>query len=238
MATFTVDGTTDPFMRVELEQGEAIFAERDAMASMSATLKLTGKAKGGVLKSLARAVTTGESFFMQEISAPNGPGSVMLSPRQPGEVLKIDVNDEEWMLSDGAFLAAEESLEIKTVRQKSIGTAIFGGTGGFFQLQVSGTGVLVVSCIGSLREMPIAPGEEILVDSGHAVAWPKSLSMKPTLSTGQGGGIVGKMVGSAKTGEGVVLKFNGGDHGGKVYIASRSRPSFIGWISEQLPSSG
>jgi uncharacterized protein (TIGR00266 family) len=238
MPVFSIDGSTDPFMRVELAQGEAIFAERDAMASMSASLKLTGKAKGGVLKSLARAVTTGESFFMQEISAPDGPGNIMLSPRQPGEVHKIDLDNEEWMLSDGVFLAAEESIAIKTVRQKSLGAAVFGGTGGFFQLQASGSGTLVVSCIGALRKMDVAAGEEIIVDSGHAVAWPKSLSMKASLSTGQGGGIIGKMVGSAKTGEGVVLRFNGGADGGTVLIASRSRPSFIGWISEQMPAKG
>ena len=235
MGQFSIDGTTDPFVRVKLEQGEKISAERDAMAAMSDTLSLGGKAKGGVLKSLARAVTTGESFFMQEITAEHGPGSVMLSPRYPGEVHLIELNNEEWMLSDGAFLAADESLELQTVRQKSIGTALVGGTGGFFQLKVSGTGTLAIAGVGAVREMSVAPGTELIVDSGHAVAWPATLASKASLSTGQGGGFLKKAVGSAKSGEGIVLRFHGGDAGGKILVSSRSRPSLISWINDQLP---
>lgn len=236
MAKFSIDGTTDPFVRVKLDQGEKISAERDAMAAMTDTISLGGKARGGVFKSLARAVTTGESFFMQEITAESGPGSVMLSPRHPGEVHLVELNDDEWMLSDGSFLAGDDSLTLETVRQKSIGTALVGGTGGFFQLKVSGTGTLAVSGVGAVREMKVEPGSELIVDSGHAVAWPASLASKASLSTGQGGGIIKKAVGAAKSGEGIVLRFNGGTEGGKVLVSSRSRPSFIGWISDALPS--
>ena len=236
MAKFSIDGTTDPFVRVKLEQGEKISAERDAMAAMSDTITLGGKARGGIFKSLARAVTTGESFFMQEITAEKGPGSVMLSPRHPGEVHLVELDNDEWMLSDGSYLASDDALTLETVRQKSVGTALVGGTGGFFQLKVSGSGTLAVSGVGAVREMTVAPGTELIVDSGHAVAWPASLSSKASLSTGQGGGFIKKAVGSAKSGEGIVLRFDGGTNGGKVLVSSRARSSFIGWISEQLPS--
>lgn len=236
MAKFSIDGTTDPFVRVQLDQGDKIAAERDAMAAMSDTISLGGKARGGVFKSLARAVTTGESFFMQEMTADKGPGNVMLSPRHPGEVHLIELDNDEWMLSDGSFLAADDSLALETVRQKSIGTALVGGTGGFFQLKVSGSGMLAVSGVGAVRQMKVSAGEELIVDSGHAVAWPASLSSKASLSTGQGGGFIKKAVGSAKSGEGVVLRFDGGTEGGVVLISSRSRPSFIGWITDNSPS--
>ena len=80
MAEFTIQGTTDPFISAQLAPGETVIAEGGAMAAMEDTIVLTGKAKGGVLKSLARAATTGESFFMQHATA-EGERAGSSSPR-------------------------------------------------------------------------------------------------------------------------------------------------------------
>ncbi len=233
MADFSIEGTTDPFLSVQLAQGESVFAEGGAMAAMEDTIDLTGKARGGFLKSIARAATTGESFFMQQANAARGAGHMLFSPGHPGEVRVIDMENGTWSLTDGAFLCAEDSLEIATKRNKSISGSFFGGTGGFFIMTVTGTGKLAVSALGAIKEMPIPPGGELIVDSGHVVAWPNTVEMSASLSTGQKGGVLGKMVGSIKTGEGVVLRFRGG---GTVLVASRAQPAFIGWISSRLPS--
>ena len=47
MPTYSIQGSTDPFVHVELAEGEKIMAERDAMAMMSDTIDLSGKARGG-----------------------------------------------------------------------------------------------------------------------------------------------------------------------------------------------
>ncbi|MGA1016929.1 MAG: TIGR00266 family protein [Phycisphaerales bacterium] len=234
MATFTIQGTTDPFLAAELAQGESIIAEGGAMAAMDDTIVLTGKAQGGVLKSLARMATTGESFFMQHAVAEHGAGRMLLAPGHPGEVRVVELDGDTWSLTDGAFLCAEESLEIATSRNRSIGGSLFGGTGGFFIMKVSGSGKLGVSALGAIHEMPVPAGGELVVDSGHVVAGPDSLEMSASLSTGQGGGFFGKVVGSIKSGEGVVLRFKGS---GSVLIASRAQPAFIGWISSRMPKS-
>ncbi|MDE0888407.1 MAG: TIGR00266 family protein [Phycisphaerales bacterium] len=234
MAEFSIQGSTDPFLAAELAQGETVVAEGGAMAAMDHTIVLTGKAKGGVLKSLARAATTGESFFMQHATAQDGPGRILFAPGHPGEVRVVELNDDSWSLTDGAFLCAEDSLEIATKRNKSMSGSFFGGTGGFFIMNVSGTGKLVVSALGAIQEMAIPKDGELIVDSGHVVGWPSTAEMTASLSTGQGGGILGKMVGSVKTGEGVVLRFKGT---GKILVASRAQPAFIGWISSRIPKS-
>lgn len=234
MADFKTIGTSDPFLEVMLDQGETIVAEGGAMAAMDASIDLTGKARGGFLKSIARAATTGESFFMQHATAARGGGKMLLAPGFPGEVRIIEVNGGGWSLTDGAFLCAEESLEIETKRNKSMGGALFGGTGGFFIMHVTGRGTLAVSALGSITEMTIPPGGELIVDSGHVVAWPDTVSMSSSLSTSEGGGLMGKVVGSMKTGEGIVLRFSGE---GSVLVASRAQPAFIGWISSHMPSS-
>ena len=206
MAEFTIQGTTDPFISAQLAQDETVIAEGGAMAAMEDTIVLTGKAKGGVLKSLARAATTGESFFMQQATAEGGTGRILFAPGHLGEVRVVELSGDSWSLTDGAFLCAEDSLEIATKRNKSISGSFFGGTGGFFIMNVSGSGKLCVSALGAIQEM----------------------------STDQGGGFLGKVVGSVKTGEGVVLRFKGT---GKILVASRAQPAFIGWISSRIPSS-
>ena len=101
-------------------------------------------------------------------------------------------------------------------------------------MEASGTGTLAVSALGAIREMSVPPGGELIVDSGHVVAWPDTLEMSASLATKQGSGMLGKMVGAAKTGEGFVLRFRGE---GSVLVASRAQSAFIGWISSRMPSS-
>lgn len=235
MPTYTVTGTTDPFVQVQLAQGETVIAERDAMAAMSGTVDIVAKARGGFLKSIVRSATTGESFYLQEITANRGAGTVMLAPRYPGEVRVVAMNNESWMLSDGTFLAADPSLTLETSRNSSWGAALVGNTGGLFMLKVTGTGSLVVSSVGAIHELTIRPREELIVDSGHAIAWPAHLEMRASISTNQNAGLLGKVIGSAKSGEGVVLRFSGGATGGRILVSSRSRKSLIDWIESFLP---
>ncbi|MEC8559348.1 MAG: TIGR00266 family protein [Planctomycetota bacterium] len=235
MTQFEILGSTDPFLKVHFSQGESIFAEGGAMAAMDDVIDLTGRARGGMLKSIARAAVTGESFFMQEATAERGPGSMLLAPGYPGEVRVLELDSDSWSLTDGAFLCADHDLEIATRRNKSISASFFGGTGGFFIMTVSGTGKLAVSAIGAIQEMAVPPDGELVVDSGHVVAWPSTLEMKASLTTKQGSGLLGKVVGSVKTGEGVVLRFRGN---GRVLVSSRAQPAFIGWLSSRLPGKG
>ena len=233
MARFEILGSTDPFVKVCMDHGETIFAEAGAMAAMDDVIDLIGKARGGMLRSLARAAVTGESFFMQEAKAERGSGKMLLAPGHPGEVRIIELANDAWSLTDGAFLCADSGLEIATKRNKSIGSSLFGGTGGFFIMNVTGTGSLTVSSLGAIQEMPIPTEGELIVDSGHVIAWPSSARMKASLSTKKDQGLLGKMVGSMKTAEGVVLRFSGS---GSVLVASRAQPAFIGWLSSRMPS--
>lgn len=159
---------------------------------------------------------------------------MLLAPGYPGEVRIIELSGDEWSLTDGAFLCADSALEISTKRNKSIGSSLFGGTGGFFIMKVTGIGSLVVASLGAIQEMPIPADGELIVDSGHVIAWPSTVQMKASLSTKKGQGLLGKMVGSVKTGEGVVLRFTGS---GSVLVASRAQPAFINWLSGRMPDS-
>ena len=231
MTQFEILGSTDPFLKVHFSQGESIFAE-GAMAAMDDVIDLTGRARGGMLKSIARAAVTGGVLHA---GSDRRARSRFDAPRpRPRGGAGARLDSDSWSLTDGAFLCADHDLEIATRRNKSISASFFGGTGGFFIMTVSGTGKLAVSAIGAIQEMAVPPDGELVVDSGHVVAWPSTLEMKASLTTKQGSGLLGKVVGSVKTGEGVVLRFRGN---GRVLVSSRAQP-FIGWLSSRLPGKG
>ena len=78
MPRITVSGSIDPLLSVVLNKGESIFAERNAMVSMDATLSLTGRAKGGFFSALSRKVLNDESFFIHIYSST---GAAQNAPR-------------------------------------------------------------------------------------------------------------------------------------------------------------
>lgn len=230
MSTFTITEGQDPFLHVALQSGESVFAESDAMVMMDGTLDLSGNMQGGLLSGLARRLVAGESLFTQKIVATRGPGDLLLSQTVPGSLHVFDVGPQEYLLSDGAFVAAETGVDIK-VRTQGIGGALFGGSGGFFVMQASGKGKLCVGGFGSLFLLNIQDGQNPVVDNGHVVAWDAKLTYEMTASTTRGSGMLGNLISSQTSGEGLVMKFSGA---GNVLVCSRQRKGFVAWVREQI----
>ncbi len=231
MTTFTITEGQDPFLHVSLAQGDSVFAESDAMVMMDASLDLTGNVQGGFLSGVARRLVSGESFFTQTIKATRGPGDLLLSQVVPGGLHIFDVGERQFLLSDGAFLAAHTSVELK-VKTQSMGTALFGGSGGFFVLQASGKGKLCVGGFGSLFLLDIAAGQNPVIDNGHVVAWDSALSHEIVVGTSRQGGWVSNLVSSQTSGEGMVMRFSGS---GQVLVSSRKRQAFASFIGKLIP---
>jgi len=230
MSTFTITEGQDPFLHVALQSGESVFAESDAMVMMDGTLDLSGNMQGGLLSGLARRLVAGESLFTQKIVATRGPGDLLLSQTVPGGLHVFDVGPQEYLLSDGAFVAAEAGVDIK-VRTQGIGGALFGGSGGFFVMQASGKGKLCVGGFGSLFLLNIQDGQNPVIDNGHLVAWDAKLTYEMTASTARGSGMLGNLISSQTSGEGLVMKFSGA---GNVLVCSRQRKGFVAWVREQI----
>ncbi|HRF10583.1 TIGR00266 family protein [Candidatus Accumulibacter contiguus] len=231
MAVFTVTGEVDPFLHVSLNRGERIYCESDAMVMMEAALDLKGKMTGGILGSLMRRLANGESFFQQHIEASRGDGDCLLSPVLPGAMQLVDVGPRQYLLNDGAFVAAESGVDMQ-VQMQNIASALFAQSGGFFLMKTAGTGKLAVSGFGSMFELDVMPGKEVIIDNSHVVCWDSSLHYEISVTTGGGGGgMLGNLVNSATSGEGVVLRFSGQ---GKVFICSRNRDAFLEWMRKEM----
>jgi uncharacterized protein (TIGR00266 family) len=230
MAEFTVTGEIDPFLHVSLRRGEKIYCESDAMVMMEQGLELKGKMTGGIGGALMRRLTQGESFFQQHIEAVKADGDCLLAPTLPGALTVLDVGASSYMLTDGAFVAAESGVSLN-LRTQNIGTALFGGTGGFFICEAAGMGKLAVSGFGSSFTLDVEPGKDIIIDNSHVVAWDSRLHYEISVAT-QSSGLLGQLVNSVTSGEGMVLKFSGQ---GKVIICSRNRGNFASWLLKYMP---
>ena len=233
MPVFSVTGDVDPFLHVSMKQGETIYCESDAMVMMETALDLKGKMTGGLGGAIMRRFANGESFFQQHIEAVRGSGDCLLSPTLPGAIEVVDVGARQYLLNDGAFVAATSGTEMK-VRTQSLGNALFAQSGGFFVMETAGTGQVVVSGFGSMFQLDVEPGKDVVIDNSHVVCWDNSLKYEISVTTGSGasgggiGGFLGNIVNSVTSGEGIVLRFSGS---GKVFICSRNRDAFLKWTA-------
>ncbi len=222
---FEITGSVDPLLSVTLEKGEKVLAESNAMVAMDGDLSLKGRSRGGIMKSIARKFLNDETFFQQYVEAEKGAGTVLLAPNIPGDIRILDVGERQYMISDGAFLAATDEVDM-TVKSQGLGRALLGDSGGFFVMATEGRGQVAVSGFGSVRELEVSDGQSLVVDNGHLVAWDSTLDYELSLNTSHSG-FFGKLVNSQITGEGIVLKFRG--HG-KVIVCSRNKGGFLDWI--------
>ena len=238
MTVFTSTGDVDPFLHVALKKGDKIYCESDAMVMMEATLDLKGRMNGGIGSAIMRRFANGESFFQQHIEALRGDGDCLLSPVLPGALEILEVGARQYLLNDGAFVAATSGTEMK-VRMQNIANALFAQSGGFFVMETSGSGQVVVSGFGSMFQLDVVPGKDVIIDNSHVVCWDNTLQYEISVTTGNAsgggiGGMIGNLVNSVTSGEGIVLRFSGS---GKVFVCSRNRDSFVDWMKKETSGS-
>ncbi|REK74954.1 TIGR00266 family protein [Paenibacillus paeoniae] len=212
-------------LRLKLEQGERVKAESGAMVSMSTSLELKGTTDGGIMRGLGRMLS-GESFFFQEVNAMRGGGELTLAPKTLGDIEAVQLDGSYTLLvqKDG-FLAGTDGIEVST-KMQNLSRGLFSGEG-FFVVEVRGRGTVFLSSFGAIHEVKLGPGEEIVIDNGHLVAWPSTMAYSIEKSS-KG------WVSSWKSGEMLVCRFRGE---GTILIQSRNPGAFGNWIQRFIPTS-
>ncbi|MDH5508328.1 MAG: TIGR00266 family protein, partial [Anaerolineae bacterium] len=153
---------------LKLAGGEQVRVEGGSMVGMSHGVTLETKASGGILKSLARSVLGGESFFQNIYNAPAQGGEVSVAPALPGDLVSVEMNNESLMVQSGSYVASDMGIELDT---QWGGAKTFFASEGLIMLRASGTGKLVLSSYGAIHEITLGAGETYTVDTGHLVAF-------------------------------------------------------------------
>ena len=209
--------------RVDLPPGRQLKAQSDAMVAMSPTLAVDSTTQGGLLSGLSRLVS-GESFFLQTLTAARGAGSVYFAPATPGDIAAVEVQPMDGLvIAHGNFLACSQGVEVSS-KMQNIAKGLFSG-GGFFILKAQGQGLVFLESFGAIHTLCLGSGEQKIIDNGHLVAW--SASMQYGLELGNPG-----LLAAFTSGENIVCRFHGP---GTVLIQSRQPRQFGRWLSPLLP---
>ncbi len=204
-------GTTLQALNVQLDKGESIYSEAGKMSWMTQNIKMETKSKG-ISKALSRIIT-GETLFINVFKAEVNTGVVTFSTDQAGKIIPIELSKDspEVIFQRGAFLCAEETIDLSIAIVKRLGTALFGGKG-FILQKITGHGLAHLIADGEVVMYELKKGQEILVDQGNLVAYETSVDFDiQTVSGGMFNWVFG--------GEGIFLGMLRGP--GKVWLQTR-----------------
>jgi uncharacterized protein (TIGR00266 family) len=202
---------------VKLERGDQLVAESDAMASMSASIELRTRWNGGFFQALLRRLFGSESLFVNVFRTETR-GELVLTQPFPGDIECIELAGTALYLQRGAFVSCEASV---TLGLGWAGFASFIGREGLFRLKVSGRGKVWFGGYGGIAVREVQ--DELVVDTGHLLAYEPSIQLR----VGLAGGIFSSFFG----GEGLITRVLGP---GRVYLQTRSMDALAAWTNGHL----
>lgn len=198
------------FLTVNLPPETTLKVEASAMATMDTNIQMKTKLRGGLGRFM-----TGESIFINEFTAQNGPGEIGIAPGSPGDLAHVYLNNETVYLQNSAFVACSMDINVESKWQGLV-KGFFSGES-LFLIRCSGTGDLWFNTYGALFSVDVTGG--YMVDTGHIVGFTEGLRYDVTR--------MGGYKSLFFSGEGLVCRFAGN---GKVWIQTRQVPAFGNWV--------
>ena len=173
---YDLQGGTLPVVICHLDAGERMITERGSMAWMSPNMQMETSTNGGLGKAFGR-MFSGESIFQNNYTAMGGPGMIAFASSFPGTIIPFELQPgQELILQKSAFLASESTIKLSTHFHKKFGSGLVGGEG-FILQKVSGHGVVFAEFDGHVIEYELAPGQQIVLDTGYLAAMSPSCQM-------------------------------------------------------------
>lgn len=225
---YQIIGDTMPAVEVTFDAaGESMYTQSGGMAWMTDGVEMSTNAKGGLMKGLGR-MFAGESLFMATYTARQPGTMIAFASTVAGRIVPIDVGQTGGMICQkGAFLCAEDSVDLNVVFTKKFSAGLFGGEG-FILQDLSGQGTVFLEIDGDMVEKTLQPGEVLKVDTGNVVAFDRTVQYEVEMVKGLGNIFFG--------GEGLLLTKLVGP--GKVILQTQNIAEFAGRIARFIPTSG
>lgn len=172
---YELKGGAFPVVVCRLSSGESMITEKGSMVWMTPNMEMTTTGGGGIGKMLSKALT-GESMF-QNIYTARGEGMITFGSSFPGQILPLEVTPgKSFILQKSAFLASEAGVQLSMHINQKLGAGFFGGEG-FIMQKLTGNGIAFAEVDGELVEYTLAPGEQLVVDTGYVMGFELSVSM-------------------------------------------------------------
>ncbi len=171
---YELKGGNFPVVVCQLEKGEQMITEKGSMVWMSPVMEM--ETVGGGLGKMFSKAFSGESMF-QNIYTAKANGIIAFGSSFPGKIMPLEVAPgKEYILQKTAFLASEAGVQLSIHFNKKIGAGLFGGEG-FIMQKLSGNGIAFVEVDGELVEYTLAPGQQMIIDTGNVLGFESSVSI-------------------------------------------------------------
>lgn len=167
-------------------------------------------------------------MFMAHYTAVEDGAKITFASNVAGSVVPVDVTNTQGMiLQKGAFLCAQDTVNLETILTKKISAGLFGGEG-FILQRLTGTGMAFLEVDGDMVQKDLEPGEVLKVDTGNVVAFSPSVAYEIETIKGMGNIFLG--------GEGLFLTKLTGP--GRVFLQTMNYAEFVGKIASAIPTKG
>jgi len=203
---------------VNLEQGEKITAEAGALTYMDPNIEAhTRKREKSLLGSLGLAIIGGQSFWVNDYMAIRNPGEVAFVSAPIGDIETLEVRPNQgYIIQKAAYIASTENVDLD-IKWEGFTKGLFGQ--GLFMIRVTGNGSLFINTFGAIDKHTLKPGQTMIVDNFHLVAFTNTCNYKVT----KFGGLKETLLG----GEGLVTQITGP---GDVYLQTKNLREFVEWL--------
>ena len=200
-------------LEVSLDPGETIRAEAGALTYMSPNVNVeTHMREKSILGTIGLSLFGRQSFFVNSYTSQEGLGKVGLVAAPVGDIEQLQVRpDKGYIIQKAAYVASTPTVDLD-VKWEGFTKGLFGQ--GLFMIRVTGSGDLFINTFGAIDKHELAPGESIIADNFHLVAFSDTCNYKVT----KFGGLKSTLLG----GEGLVTEITGP---GELYIQTKNLTS-------------
>ncbi len=184
-----IQGRPYPVAIVTLNAYESVICQKGGMSWMTPNIEM--QTKGGSLGKMFGRAFSGEAMFYNMYTAQNGQGLIAFAASVPGEIMSLQLTQGRTIIAQkSAFLASDPSVSYEIFFQKKLSSGFFGGEG-FIMQKFQGEGTLLLEIDGSLITYDLAPGQSMMVDTGHLAAMESTCSISVESVKGVGNVLFG-----------------------------------------------
>ncbi len=221
---YQIHGEPMPVVICNLNPGESMISEAGAMSWMTPNMQM--QTSGGGAGKMFGRMFSGESLFQNVYTAQSGPGMIAFASSFPGSIRAFEISPSHSIICQKkAFLASTAGVELSVHFQKKLGAGFFGGEG-FIMQRLSGSGIAFIEIDGSTMEYNLAPGQQLVIDTGYLAMMDDSVQLDVQAVRGVKNVLFGgeSLFNTVVTGP------------GRVLLQTMPMSSFVGAISSLMPN--
>ena len=205
-------------LEITLDANEQITGEAGSLTYMSPNIDVrTRTREKSILGSLKTSILGGQSLFVTDFVSVGGTGKVALVAAPIGDIMKMEITPQKgYIIQKSAYLASTQNIDLD-VRWEGFSKGLFGQ--GLFMIKTTGMGDLFINSFGAIDKHVLAPGEQLVVDNFHLVAFSDTCEYEVRK--------FGTWKDTLVSGEGLVTYIEGP---GEVYIQTKNLREFVDWL--------